>query len=422
VSEVIEQPLQGSLRDALSPSALNPNPGFFERDDGRPVPGPDFLYVVNDTTNPNRLPVHWTRRFHYPETQGPTVTVYNVRKPNFGEDQYAPSLTQTLPPGDYNFLRVSGGEIVSQAFSVQRSGTYKLSFYIGRMPRNYTSMFDVGVFSQNGIPIYKNLFSNNAPSFSPVEVSISLAAGMYYISADWKGGAGACIALPQLTPQVSLTIVSGDEQAAFVGDPRFPQDLQVRATLYGEAHVGAPVTFTVRDSNKAAFDGNSQTITRTTDGSGATVPAGLIPKDQTGTFQVTASCPGAPDATFHLAVVPARSSFSFSSDPEHIEVRRGSFQDIRVRLQSRGSSWPYVRIQGSLLQVNAPPVFFFGQNNGPRDFPPMLPNAGNDYLVRVYASDDTGDHDGQLYVQVSPDLNNQGPRQVFPMLRTDPRA
>jgi hypothetical protein len=52
----------------------------------------------------------------------------------------------------------------------------------------------------------------------------------------------------------------------------------------------------------------------------------------------------------------------------------------------------------------------------------MRPNAGNDYALTIYASDETSDHTGQLYVQVSPDPNNQGPRQAFPMLRTDPRG
>jgi hypothetical protein len=260
------------------------------------------------------------------------------------------------------------------------------------------------------------LVAGSRPGSEQLFISVIPPSHHYYTPAGFVG----LIVQPE---HRDLAIVKGDQQAAFVGDALFPEDLQVRVTGDGEAPaLGVEVTLTITGATGTAFTSGGTTATRTTSDNGMTVPVGLIPGQQPNIFQVTASCPGAQDATFHLALAPARNTFRFSCDPEHIEIVRGSSAPVRVLLQSGGTSWPYIRVQGSVLQLNPPPVFFFDRYNGPTDFPPMSPNSGNDYILQIYASDDAGDHDGQLYVQAYPDPRNQGPRQVFSMLRTDPRG
>jgi hypothetical protein len=431
MSEAMQQAAEDSVRDGLDPSALNPNPGFFETDSSGALSGNPWYYT---TGNSSRVPAHWTASYPqgvpgYPST----LTVYsrNLTPRNVAAAAY--DVAVSLPRGDYNFVRLDGARMTSETFPIEASGLYTLSFWHAT-PDGITGPSNLLIrILQGGGEVFSKTYSDLHGPMRYHEESVPLAAGTCVLEAGLgRGTAGnslepPAIALLQLTRQAvtatNLAIAKGDAQAAFVGDQRFPEDLQVRATGNGNAAaVGAVVNLTINGSSGTTFASGGTTATRTTDNSGLTVPVGLIPGQQTGTFEVTASCPGTQPVTFHLALVPARNTFRFSADPPHIEITRGSSEPIRVILQSGGSSWPYIKIEGSLLQATEPAVFFFDRMNGPTDFPGMLPNSGNDYVVQVYASDDTGDHDANLYVHVVPDPNSRGPRQIFPLLRTDPRG
>jgi hypothetical protein len=402
-----------------SPSAIL-NPEFLERDGGGPIGSPRWQYLQPP------MPMHWSADVHHIPEVGPgSVSVYDRNAPRSVVGHVA-DVAASLPPGPYNFLYIVAADI-SQTFTLQQRGTYRLSFYSSRVAVEVSSNYiSVGLFRGNQ-QVWSNRYwiTHTIDRFEYHEDTIDLDAGTYSVRVT--EGQMTYLTLLQLAHQpvaaTNLAIVKGDRQAAFAGDGAFPEDLQVRASGNGGlASSGAQVTFTINGSPGTTFDNGSTTITRTTDENGLTAPVVLIPGLQPATFQVTASCPGTQPVTFHLAIVPARNTFRFSSDPEHIEIERGSSRQVRVLLQSNGTSWPYIRIQGSLLQDNPPPVFFFDRYNGPTDFPPMLPNAGNDYALTIYASDDSGDHTGQLFVQVAPDPHNQGPRQTFQLLRTDPRG
>jgi hypothetical protein len=361
---------RGSWTLRVAQAGINRNPQFFEKDDGHAVED-DQYYRVDDHF-PQRMPRYWTRLPLTPENYNPIIEILSWRWEGLAVPE------ETLPDGPCNIMDIHNAR-VSQDIEIANPGFYQFSFYYGCFSGR-GGRLHVGLANQNSpdTPVFSETFDAEDPStrrfvlLQPL-IREALPRGTYTLEV-FPPVRDASIALFQLIPQVgaatavSLSPVKGDEQAAFLGATDFPEYLQAHATRDGLDAGNVDVTFSfVNNNTGTTFEGEpSATSTRRTTGdTGLTPPVHLTPGPRTGIFQVQASADGADPITFHLALAPARNTFRFSSDPEHIEIERGSSRQVRVLLQSNGVSWPYIGIQGSLLQDNPPPVFFFDRYNGP---------------------------------------------------------
>jgi hypothetical protein len=288
----IGRPAPDSLRNAVTR-----NPYFLERAAGQPVGPPDYHYEV-DATSYMKMPEGWVAIGYVTHI----VVCDRMRQWPAGPDSpVLPDITP-LPAGDYNYLFIYRGCMLSQHFFVPQGALYTISLYTaGAEP---WSKLHVSVKDQ--IAEAHGWDYTDGPWFTKRTEIVRLEPGDHWLQATpaegpYCGIALFCVLRPEGNGD-SLSIVNGSGQSARVDDDAFPDDLQVRATRDGEPVVGAEVSFTIRGNTGTTFYDGRTTAVRLTGLNGTTPPVVLIPGHRPGRFRVEASSNGA-QVRFRLAVV-----------------------------------------------------------------------------------------------------------------------